>query len=200
MNRVEIIKNDKMAIATLLALFVSFVTKCLQVIVLHVMTDYMPATEENIISVLMGLAPTLLLAGFVVLFYKNSQTNWLLSIVFAVQLAASLLGAWVEYEALGYMEAGFVFRNGLWIAYYLFLTYICYKGFDHILAARIIIAGMSLYAMIGSVVTFQTVANMFPEEEGMIISQAIALVGYLAYYVATFLIVPSVLKETSIYY
>lgn len=200
MNRFEILKKDKTAIVTCVMLVISFVAKCLQAIILHVKTDYMPATEENIINVLLGLAPTVLLAGYIILFYKNEKTNWMLSLVFAAQLAITLLFAWSEYQGLGNMDASFVVQNGPWIVYYLFLTYICYKGFDNITLTRVIIAGMSLYAMFSSVVTLMTLAEFFPEEKELIVCQIIAVVGFLAYYLATFLIVPRVLKETSIYY
>ncbi|MBQ8627483.1 MAG: hypothetical protein IJ419_15165 [Agathobacter sp.] len=73
-----------------------------------------------------------------------------------------------------------------------------YKDFVNALVARIVIGGMSLYAMAGSVVTWQTLVELFSEEKAVVVSQIVALVGYFCYYLATFLIVPKVIEEKDI--
>ena len=53
---------------------------------------------------------------------------------------------------------------------------------------------MGMYSTIGSLVTWFTMVHAFGEETGMIVSQAVAIVGYTSYYVATFLMVPKAVE------
>lgn len=198
MNLFDRIKEDRIAVWTCIALAGSIVAKLVQAIILHTMTDYYPVSTESMINTGMGLLPSVMLLVYVLVFYKAKLSQLLLPCVFVFQLLVSVWSAWLDYTLLGSLDIGIVFSNLVWILYYAFLIFATYKGFENAIVTRVVIGIMSLYALSGSAVTWYTLVSMFPEETVMIVSQAIAVVGYLCYYLATFLIVPKAAEE--IYY
>lgn len=198
MNLFERIKNDKLAISTCIVLVGSIAAKLIQALMLHLMTDYYPVSSENMMITGLGMLPSVMLLVYVLVFYKSEMPQLLLPGTFVVQLLVSVWSAWTDYMMLGIWNASIVFSNLIWIVYYAFLVFATYKGFENGTVLKVAIAVMSLYAMLGSVVTWYTLLRTFPEETVMIVSQAIAIVGYFCYYLATFLIVPKAAEE--IYY
>lgn len=198
MDSFERIKGDIIAIATCAVLGLSVIARIVQAAVLHLATDMFPLTEENIWSVLIGLAPSVFLLIYVMFFYKQENKQWILPLVYVLQLCIAVWSTWVDYESMGSLSSA-LFVNLIWIVYYVFLIYVTYKGIDSILLIRIVIGGISLYSTLGSVVTVHTLISYFPEETVMITAQVIAVIGYCCYYLATFLIVPKVVEENNKY-
>lgn len=198
MNLFERVKEDKLAVSTCIVLGGSIAAKLIQAFILHLMTDYYPVSTENLMITGLGMLPSVMLLVYVLIFYKSEKVQLLLPCTFVVQLLVSLWSAWTDYMMLGRWDANIVFSNLVWIVYYAFLVFATYKGFENGTVLKVAIAVMSLYAMFGSVVTWYTLFRTFPEETVMIVTQAIAIVGYFCYYLATFLIVPKAAEE--IYY
>ena len=194
MNMLERIKTDKLAIGTCVALVLSIVARILQVVVLKLTTDYFPLNQDNLITVLMGLAPSVLLLVYVLCFYKTDMPQLLLPIVFLFQLGVALWSAWVDFQIGMMPSTTVVSTNLIWVVYYAFLFFVTYKGFEKVLIIKIVTAVMGVYSTIGSLVTWFTLVRMFGEETEMIVSQGIAIIGYTCYYVATFLIVPKAVE------
>lgn len=197
MNLFDRIKGDKIAVGTCGILVLSIIARIIQVVVLVSATEYFPLTKDNMLSVIVGLAPAVLLFVYVVLFYKKEDTQWILSIVFIIQLCVSLWSAYEDYVANDGLDGTVLWSNLIWIVYYAVLIYAIYKGFENIVLLKLMIGGMSLYAMVGSVGNVALLISYFPDETAMIISQVIAVAGYFCYYLATFLFVPKVVEENS---
>lgn len=198
MNLFDRIKEDKLAVWTCIVLFGAIAAKLIQAIILHTMTDYYPVSTESMINTGLGLLPSVMLFVYVLVFYKSEMSQLLLPCVFVFQLLVSVWSAWLDYSLVGRLYIGIVFGNLVWILYYAFLIFATYKGFENDTVLKVAIGVMSLYSLFGSVVTWITLVRTFPEETAMIVSQAVAIVGYLCYYLATFLIVPKAAEE--IYY
>lgn len=198
MNIFERIKEDKLAVSTCIVLVGSIAAKLIQALILHLMTDYYPVSTENIMITGLGMLPSVMLLVYVLIFYKSEMSQLLLPCTFVFQLLVSVWSGWMDYTMLGSWNISIVFRNLVWILYYAFLIFATYKGFESTMVLKVVIGVLSLYAMFGSVVTWYTLFQKFPKETVMIVSQAVAIVGYFCYYLATFLIVPKAAEE--IYY
>lgn len=198
MNLLERIKNDRIAILSCIVLGGSLIAKLVQAFILHTMTDYYPFSSETMINTGIGMLPSVMLLLYVMIFYKTDMPQLLLPCTFLFQLLVSAASFWLDYTASGRLEFSMLMSNVCWVAYYVFLFIATYKDFINALAARIVIGGMSLYAMAGAVVTWLTLVELFSEEKAVVVSQTVALVGYLCYYLATFLIVPKVIEEKDI--
>ena len=196
MSLFDRIKEDKVAVTTAILLMVSLLMKLLQAGILHLMTEMYPLTSDNIINTGLGLMPTVMLLVYVLVYYKTEKPQLLLCCTFVLQLAVTALYAWTDYQVLGgKVSGGWVFSNLVWLVYYAFLIYVTYKGFDHIVAIKVIMGAMIAYSVISSVVTLLVVWRMFPEETVILGTQLIAIVGNVGYYLATFLIVPKAVEE-----
>ena len=196
MSLFDRIKEDKVVVTTSILLMISLLMKLLQAGILHLMTDMYPLTSDNIINTGLGLMPTVMLLVYVLVYYKTEKPQLLLCCTFVLQLAVTALYAWTDYQVLGgKVSGGWVFSNLVWLVYYAFLIYVTYKGFDHIVAIKVIMGVMIAYSVISATVTLFVVWRMFPEEIVILGSQLIAIVGNVGYYLATFLMVPKVVEE-----
>ena len=195
MNLLEKLRTDKVTIGTSIALVVALVMKLIQGVILYTMTTYFVFSTETAITLLIGMAPSLLLLGYIVFFYQTDKTQLLLPCVFLFQAVISLGGLLEDYSLTSRLDASIIMGNGIWIVYYIFLFIVTYKGFEHITLLRVVIGAMSLYAMAGSVISLKTMMELFPEETVIIVSQAVAVVGFFAHYLATFLFVPKWASE-----
>ena len=190
------IKEDKVAMTTSVLLMISLLMKLLQAGMLHLMTDMYPLTSDNIINTGLGLMPTVMLLVYVLVFYKTEKSQLLLCCTFVFQFAVTAMYAGEDYQILGgKVSGGWVFSNLVWLVYYAFLIYVTYKGFDYIVAIKVIMGAMIAYSVISSVVTLLVVWRMFPEETVILGTQLIAILGNIGYYLATFLIVPKAVEE-----
>ena len=190
------IKEDKVAMTTSVLLMISLLMKLLQAGMLHLMTDMYPLTSDNIINTGLGLMPTVMLLVYVLVFYKTEKPQLLLCCTFVLHFAVTAIYAWEEYQIPGRVLMGsWLFSNLIWLAYYAFLIYVTYKGFEHIIAIRVIMGAMIAYSLMSSTVTLFVVWRMFPEETVVLVSQLIAIVGNFGHYLATFLIVPKAVEE-----
>ena len=190
------IKEDKVAMTTSVLLMISLLMKLLQAGMLHLMTDMYPLTSDNIINTGLGLMPTVMLLVYVLVFYKTEKSQLLLCCTFVFQFAVTAMYAGEDYQILGgKVSGGWIFSNLVWLVYYAFLIYVTYKGFDYIVAIKVIMGAMIAYSVISSVVTLLVVWRMFPEETVILGTQLIAILGNIGYYLATFLIVPKAVEE-----
>ncbi|MBE5888310.1 MAG: hypothetical protein E7283_05665 [Lachnospiraceae bacterium] len=190
------IKEDKVAMTTSVLLMISLLMKLLQAGMLHLMTDMYPLTSDNIINTGLGLMPTVMLLVYVLVFYKTEKSQLLLCCTFVFQFAVTAMYAWEDYQILGEkVSGGWVFSNLVWLVYYAFLIYVTYKGFEYIIAIKVIMGAMIAYSVISATVTLFVVWRTFPEETVILVSQLIAIVGNLGHYLATFMIVPKAVEE-----
>ncbi len=189
------IQGDIIAGVTMLLLIGSVALKVTQALVLHFMTEYYPLEMDTMINTVIGLAPGILLLIYMICYYKTQKTQILLTGVFVLHFTVTTLYAWLAYPPQEGLTPNFVFENLIWMVYYAFLVFVTYKGFEGDTVIRIVMGIMILYSVAGSVVTWATVLRIFPEEVTFLTSQAIAILGNICYYAATFLIVPKAIKE-----
>ena len=196
MSLFDRIKEDKVAIASSVLLLGACLAKLLQAIILHLMTDLYPFTSDNMINTGIGLMPTIMLLVYIFMYYKTEKPQLLLCCTFVFQFAVTALYAWEDYQiSEEILTGGWVFSNLIWLVYYAFLIYVTYKGFENIVLIRVFMGIMIAYSVVSSLVTLFVVIGFFSEETVILTSQAIAVVGNICYYLATFLIVPKVAEE-----
>ena len=139
MNLLEKLRTDKVTIGTSIALVVALVMKLIQGVILYTMTTYFVFSTETAITLLIGMAPSLLLLGYIVFFYQTDKTQLLLPCVFLFQSVISLGGLLEDYSLTSRLDASIIMGNGIWIVYYIFLFIVTYKGFEHITFLSVVI-------------------------------------------------------------
>lgn len=196
MRILDRLKTDKIAVMACIVLAGALVLKLVQAVILHIMTDFYPVTTETVFTTLIGMAPSIMLMGYLLFFYKTDKPQLLLPCTFLFQLAITGVVFWVDYNTISNLGAKEIINYVCWIVYYIFLFFVTYKGFENAMLIRVVIVGMSLYSIVASVVTWLSLIETFPEETVIIVSETVAILGYMCHYLAMALIVPKVAEES----